>query len=85
MRRNKRVEDIQAVALASMRGIEACAREFNLIDEALAALVGVVVESFQNQRAVILGTATDGQRVLAEVRPSRAVVEGMAQVLEERP
>jgi urease accessory protein UreF len=85
MRRNRRIEDVQATALATMRGIEACAREFQLSDAALEALIGVVVGAFQNQRAVILGTATEGQRVLAEVRPSRAVVEGMAQVLEERP
>jgi hypothetical protein len=90
MRRNRRLEDVRAVAMTTLQGVQGVARTHDLSDDALAAIVGVVVESYQLQRAVILGTATQRQKVLAELQPSRAVVDGLAVILaketaEERP
>lgn len=90
-RRNRRLEDIRAVSLSTLRGVQGWALEHHIGEEALAQLVGHVVEAYQNQRALILGEATTRQKKLADLHPSRAVVDGLAQILaedttaEERP
>jgi hypothetical protein len=84
-RRNKRLEDVRAVSLSTLRGIQGWALEHPVGEDALAELVAHVVEAYQTQRDIILGTATRRQKASAELQPSRAVVDGLAQILAEEP
>lgn len=83
MRRNKRLEDIRAVALMILRGVEGWAQEHQPSEEALGELVCHITGAYQNQRGVILGTASPRQEKRAKLKPHRAIVEGLSLVLED--
>jgi hypothetical protein len=82
-RRSKRLEDIQAVACMILRGLEGWAQEHKPSEEALGQLVYHITSAFQNQKGVILGTATPREELRAKLKPHRPIVEGLSVVLED--